>query len=215
MRGFRSAAIRAEPDSQLFRNPPTIPREITDLEYIQLYRVGASLHELCYCCEMVQDASNKTSGGSTSTRFYLNGVYNYISSLFLIDTSKSSHKKLPMGGKVIRVLYPLGLTYLLDPIKSILDVPFGDMTFGQAILINRHSDLVHGDFSPERVEHLVSQTRMRDPRQQELFAHNIWRIFHRVIILFLKVTTLWASSGKDGGAVILRYMKAKNITLRL
>lgn len=214
MRGFRSAAISVQPNSQLFSTPPRLSSEINDIEFIQLNRVGMSLHELCYCYEMVQDASNKTSGGSTPTRFYLNGVYNYISSLFLIDRSKPSHKNLPMGGRVILVLHPLDLTELLDPIKNLLDVPFGDTTLGQAILNNRHIDLVHGDFSPKQVEYLINQTRMRDPRQQELFAQLIWRLFHRLIVLYLKVMSLCSSSGKDMGVVMLRYMKTKKIPIR-
>jgi hypothetical protein len=214
MRGLRSVASRAPYDSQLFSNPPTLPREITDLEFIQLDRVGMSLHELCYCCEMVQNSSDKTSGGSTPTRFYLNGIYNYTSSLFLIDTSKPSHKGLPMGGKVILVLYPLGLAEILEPIQSILNEPFGEITFGEAILKNRHSDLVHGDFSPKRVEYLIDQTHMRDPKQQELFTQLIWRFFHRLIVLYLKITSLLASSDKEIGVTMLRYLQAKNIPIR-
>jgi hypothetical protein len=212
MRGIRSYASRAEFDSKLFSSPPSLPRDISDLEFIQLYRVGSSVHELCYCCEMVQDASAKTSGGSTPTLFYLNGIYNYISSLFLIDTSKPSHKNLPMGGKVILVFHPLEIAEILDSIKEILDEPFGEITFGEAVLKNRHSDLVHGDFSPKRVEYLISLTNMRDPKQRELFTHFIWRFFHRLIVLNLKISSLIASSGKNIGVVMLRYMKENNIS---
>lgn len=214
MRGLRAIASRAESESKLFSNSPSLPREITDLEFIQLYRVGMSLHELCYCCEMVQDSADKTSGGSTPTRFYLNGIYSYISSLFLIDTSKPSHNGLPMGGKVIRVLYPIGVAEILAPIQKILNEPFGEITFGKAILNNRHSDLVHGDFSPECVEYLIDQTHMRDPNQPELFAQLIWRFFHKLIILYLNVTALLASSRKNADITFLRYLRAKGIPIK-
>jgi hypothetical protein len=213
MRSLRAIASKAKSNSRLFFNPPKLSRKISDLEFIQLYRVGMALHELCYCIEMVQYSSEIVSSGSTPTRFYLNGVYNYISSLFLIDTGKPSHKNLPMGGKVIRVLYSLNVAEILDPIQSILNETFGEITFGQAILNYRHSDLVHGDFSPACVEYLIGQTQMRNPNQQELLAQLIWRFFHRAIILYLKVIALLSSSGKDAETTFLRYLREKGISI--
>lgn len=210
MRYLRKLASSAQLDTLLFNRPPSLPRELTDIEFIQLVRIEMAVHELCYCCEMVQNATDITSGGSTPTRFYLNGVYYYTSSLFLVDTSKPTHKDLPMGGTVIRALFPMGLAEILDPIKSILEEPFGAYTFGQTILNLRHSDLVHGDFSPERVEYILSQTQFRDPKQQEQFAHLIWRLFHRLIILDLKLMSLIASTGKNFDAVMLHYLQAKH-----
>jgi len=133
-------------------------------------------------------------------------MYHYTSSLFLVDTSKKSHKDLPMGGTVIRALSPMGLGALLDPVKVIFERPLGDISLGETILNLRHSDLVHGDFSPERVEYLVRQTQLRDPRQQEELAHLIWLLFHRIIVLNLQILSLIASSGKDLGAITARYV---------
>lgn len=209
MRGIRLLVSRTQLDSILFTVPPKLPRELTDIEYLQLLRIDMAVHELCYSCEMVQNSAEVTGGGSASTRFYLNGIYHYTSSMFLVDTSKFTHKDLPMGGTVIRALYPIGLTSILDPLKNILEEPFGEITFGQAILNLRHSDLVHGDFSPERVEHLINQTQMRNPIQQEQFGHLIWRLYHRLIILHLELFSLLNSSGKDAGIVMLRYVRAK------
>jgi len=212
MRGLRSIASRAQPDALLFQYPPKLPRELTDIEFLQLARIDISVHELCYCCEMVQTAADMTWGGSSPTRFYLNGVYHYVSSLFLVDTSKPNHKGLPMGGTVIRALFPIGLAEILEPIRDILNQPLGEITFGQTILNLRHSDLVHGDFSPERVEYLIRQTQIRDPKQQEQFAHLIWLLFHRLIILHLKLMALIAASGKDIGAVTIRYLQGASRT---
>jgi hypothetical protein len=207
MRGIRVFAARAVPTDVCFLEPPKLPRPLSDIEYLQLVRIEMTVHELCYCCEMLQDAANKTSGGSSPTRFYLNGFYHYASSLFLVDTSKKTHKDLPMGGTVIRALSPMGLGVLLDPVKAIFDRPIGDISFGEVILNLRHSDLVHGDFSPERVEYLVRQTQLRDPRQQEEFAHLIWLLFHRIIVLDLQLLTLIASSGKDLGTITALYLR--------
>jgi hypothetical protein len=112
-----------------------------------------------------------------------------------------------MGGTVIRALFPMGLAEILEPIRDILNQPLGETTFGQTILNLRHSDLVHGDFSPERVEYLIRQTQIRDPKQQEQFAHLIWLLFHRLVILHLKLMALIAASGKDIGAVTIRYLQ--------
>lgn len=207
MRGIRVFAARAKPTDVCFLEPPKLPRDLSDIEFLQLVRIEMTTHELCYCFEMLQDAANKVGGGSSGTRFYLNGMYHYTSSLFLVDTSKKTHKDLPMGGTVIRALFPMGLGALLDPVKDIFDRPLGDISLGETILNLRHSDLVHGDFSPERVEYLVRQTQLRDPRQQEEFAHLIWLLFHKIIVLNLQFLSLIASSGKDLGAITARYVK--------
>src|SRR4030067_1313570 len=123
MRSLRSIASRAQPDDLLFRDPPKLPRDLTDIEFLQLARIDATVHELCYCCEMVQTATDMTWGGSAPTRFYLNGIYHYVCSLFLVDTSKPTHKGLPMGGTVIRALFPMGLAEILEPIRDILNQP--------------------------------------------------------------------------------------------
>jgi len=206
MRGLRAIASRAQPGDLLFHNPPKLARDLTDMEFLQLARIDVSVHELCYCCEMIQTAANVTWEGSSPVRFYLNGLYHYVSSLFLVDTSKPTHKGLPMGGTVIRAVFPMGLADILEPIKTILDEPLGEITFGETILNLRHSDLVHGDFSPERIEYLIKQTQIRDPNQQERFAHLIWLLFHRLVMLHLKLMALIAADGKDIGAVTLRYL---------
>jgi hypothetical protein len=208
MRGFRTVASRATLGTIAFKDPPSLSNTITDLEYLQLMRVQWGVHELCYAFEMVETSAKFTSEGSTSTRFYLNSIYHYVSSLFLVDTSKPSHKGLPMGGTVIRSLHPLGISELLDPIKGVLEEPFGETTFGDAIVNLRHSDLVHGDFSPARVEYLVRQTSMRNPMQQERFARLMWRLFHRLIVLHLKLLALLSSSGKTPASAMIGYLRS-------
>ena len=203
---FRKFINASQPNERLFSKPPFLPRDIADTEFIQLVRVDMAVHELCYCCEMVQASAEETSGGSTPTRFYLNGIYNYISSLFLIDRSKPTHKNLPMGGTVIRALFPLGLDHLLIPIKTILDEPFGEISFGKTILTLRHGDLVHGDFTITRSENLIKQTQFRSPLQQEKFAHLVWRFLHRLFLLHLNLLALISASGKDFGEVASNYL---------
>lgn len=205
---FRAIASRVKSGDLLFRDPPKLARKLTDIEFLQLARIDVSVVELCYCCEMIQKATDDGWGGSPRVRFYLNGLYHYASSLFLVDTSKPTHKGLPMGGTVIRALHPIGLAGLLDPIKAVFNEHLGDTTIGQTILNLRHSDLVHGDFSPERIEFLVNQSQIRDPKQHEWFAHLIWVFFHRLLIFHIKLLALIASDGKDITAVTIRYLEA-------
>lgn len=209
MRGIRAVASGAQPADKVFENNPRLPRKLSDMEIFQLYSIERATHELCYCCEMIQSSTEITWGGSTSTRFYLNAFYHYTSSMFLVDTSKPTHKDLPMGGKVIRALHPIGLAHLLTPIKEILDLSFGDISFGQAILNLRHSDLVHGDFSPERIEYLIRQTNMRNANQQQRFAQLIWKLFHRLLILNLNLLSLVGDIDEDMNNVVIRYLQSK------
>ncbi len=209
MRIIRSMAARAQPTDPLFRDPPKLPRPLTDVELLQLLGISGAVHELCYCCEMVQQASEITWGGSAPVRFYLNSIYHYTSSMFLVDTSKPTHKDLPMGGTVIRALHPMGLADLIKPVKEVLDEPFGNITFGQTILDFRHSHLVHGDFSPERIEYLVRDTHARNPMQMEEFARLVWKLFHRLMILNLQLLSLLAPSQGELGAAVIRYLSSK------
>lgn len=116
MRTIRSIASRAQPTDKVFENPPRAPREFTDKELIQLLLISRAIHELCYCCESIQEVTEITWGGSTPTGFYLDSMYHMVSSLFLIDTSKPTHKNLPMGGTAIRALHPMGMGNMLEPI---------------------------------------------------------------------------------------------------
>lgn len=209
MKGIRAMAARAQPDDLLFSAPPTLPRKLSDAELLQLLAMSCAVQELCYGCEMVQNASEATWGGSTPVRFYLNSIYHYTSSMFLVDTSKPTHKDLLMGGTVVRALHPLGLSHLLAPLKSVLDEPLGQTTFGDTILSLRHSYLVHGDFSPERLEYLISQTAARNPKQMELFRQLVWKLFHRLMIVNLQVLALLASAEGEPASAVSRYLASK------
>jgi len=206
MKELRTRAARSDYHDICFQNPPKFPHNISDFEFLQLVRIEMTIHELCYCCEMIDKSASITSGGSSSTRFYLNGFYHYTSSLFLVDMSKKTHRGLPMGGTVIRALNPMGLSELLNPIKNIFDMAQGDTTFGNTILNIRHSDLVHGDFSFKRVEYLINQSKVRDSNQHELFNHHIWLLFHNLIVLHLQLNSLVSSSGKDFEKVVYHYV---------
>jgi hypothetical protein len=206
---LRSLAANAGFGWKLFASPPSLQRKLQNIEVLQLFAIERALHELCYACEMVEASSAKTWGGSTPTRFYLNSIYHYVSSLFLIDTSSPKQKGLPMGGTVVRALHPMGLARFLAPVQIVLNKPFGkDTSFGGAILRLRHSYLVHGNFSPRNIEYLVAQTEIREPAQKQKFVLLVWELFHEVIMLRLNLIGLLTDSDIQIEKVMLTYLES-------
>lgn len=204
---LRRLASQAEIGWKLFLNPQLPTHTLSDKEIIQLIGVERALHELCYCCERIEEASVITWGGSSPTRFYLNSIYHYVSSMFLVDRSKKTHKNLPMGGTVIRAFTPIGLSNLLKPIDKVLKEPLGkDINFGDAVLLLRHSHLVHGDFSPERFEYLVAQTEMRDRKQQQRLAALVWDLFYQLLLLDLRLVSLFTAINVNITEILIRYL---------
>lgn len=206
---LRSIASQADSGWILTSNPPAVPAPLQDIQVIQLVGIISALHELCYGFEMVDASSAIGWGGSGSTRFYLNSIYHYVSSLFLLDRSEPSHKGMPMGGTVIMALHPMGVSYVLDPVREVLDRSFGSkLTFGDTILRLRHSYLVHGTFSPTKIEYLVAQTEMRSLAQQLEFSNLAWDLFHQIMILRLRLVALLTATGIEVHQVVVRYMLA-------
>ena len=138
--------------------------------------------------ERIEEASFFTFENSAPVRFYINGIFHYISTLFLLDYKRNRKNKLPHPGTVIKVLHPLGLTQLLEPIYQVLDRPFGeDFSYGQTILENRNKQFVHGSFSPENIQDLVDDSRIFDGTQRERFIQNHWDLYDRLILLRLRL----------------------------
>lgn len=182
-------------------------KPLSDIEILQLIGIERALHELCYAFEMVEISAEEGWGGSSRTRFYLNSIYHYVSSLFLIDTSRKSHRDLPMGGTIVRALHPLAIDRILTPVKAVLQMRFGtNISFGDAILRQRHSYLVHGTFSPGNVEYLVSETRMRDLTQQLLFRDYFWDLFYQIVLLRLRILAIFSNIQINLDDVIIRYL---------
>lgn len=206
---LRSMAAGAVLGWRIFSERQSLPRPIGDTEVLQLITLERALHELCYACESVEFSSALGWGGSTSTRFYLNGIYHYVSSMFLLDTSSPRQKDLPSGGTVIRALYPLELGHLVDPVIQVLSQPLSpQITFGETILRLRHSYLVHGDFSPRRLEYLIAQSEIRIPDQAERFASLIWDLFYEIILLRLRIISLFTHEHIDVDRAIERYLSS-------
>jgi hypothetical protein len=206
---LRGAAARADIGWRLFSSAPVLPRPLSDVQILQLVSLERALHELCYACESVELSAASSWGGSTSTRFYLNSIYHYVSSMFLVDTSSPRQKSLPSGGTAIRALHTMGLDYLLNPMIDLLAQPLtSQISFGETILRLRHSYLVHGDFSPRRIEYLIAQSEMRNPEQIERFGALVWDLFYEIIILRLHILSLFTYHGINVEPALNRYLSS-------
>lgn len=209
LKQLREMASRAPLGWPLFANPLMPSKTLNDNEILQLIGLEMSLHELGYCCDKLEWAASITSGFSSPSRFYLNGIYYYVTSLFIVDKHKPNHLGLPMGGAVIRVLHPLGLSSLLTPIDTILTRSFSKgNTLRDIIQKRRNKQLVHGDFSPENLEALVVDTEMRDANQQERLASSIWDLFYEILFLDLRIIAILTRLNPDIPAIIVRYVAA-------
>ena len=208
---LRFMASGADVGWRLFGSPLMPDGSPSDIEVLQLVGIERALHEMSYAFEMVEKSAEEGWGGSSKTRFYLNSLYHYISSLFLIDTSKKTHRGLPMGGTIIRALHPLRLSKILEPVNVVLKRTFGEkFTFGEAILMQRHSFLVHGTFSPENVECLVSDTQMRDLSQQLVFREHMWDLFYHVVLLRLRVLSVLTKLNIKFDEIASRYSSSSS-----
>ncbi len=189
IRGF---AARADSGNRYFRNIQNPSHQLTDDEVIQLISLERSLHEICFGFERLEEISHSSHGNSTPIRFFINSIYNYLSSMFLIDKDKPSHKGLEAGGSIILVLHPLGLQNLLIPIYSIFNKELvKGFSLGDLVLKIRHSFIVHGKFSPNSIEYVVQQTNLRNPKQQILTTTLLWDVFYQLLLLRLQILSIF------------------------
>lgn len=202
---IRSLARDAEIGWRLFASPPQPSHSPSDEEVIQTHTLIATLHSFCYGAERLDEASFFTGPASTPVRFYINSIYHYIAALYLLDKGN-----LPMGGTVFKVLQPMGLSSLLDPIRNVLDQPMeGDLSFGKTVKAIRNKFLVHGTFSPDDISTVVKKTQLHDMTQLLHLTQLIWDLFNHSFILKLKLIAILTSLGLDleefGKRVLAKY----------
>jgi hypothetical protein len=188
---IRKYARDADIGWPIFLVPIKLEVDLSDNQVLQLMGLSGTLLELNYCFERIEEATLFTFPNSAPVRFYVNGLFHYISALFLIDRMDKRHKHLPYPGTVINVLHPIGLSRLLDPVYVVLDRPFGQETsYGGTILKNRNKQFVHGTFSPENIQGLVKDTNIFDEPQKARFMQNHWDLLDRLIVLRLQVISI-------------------------
>jgi hypothetical protein len=188
---IRSLARQAEIGWKVFAAPPNAPRPLSEDEQIRLVTIIATLHAFCYGVERLDEASFVTGPGSTPVRFYINSLYHYIAALYLLEKGGD-----PIGGMVFKTLAPMGLSDLLNQVKTVLDKPMeGGISFGETIRKIRNGFLVHGSFSPDDVATIVKMTQLRDMTQVIHLTNLIWELFNQSFILKLKLIALLTASG--------------------
>ena len=194
---LRSVAANYKIGSLLFLQHVYPDCKLSDNEIAQLLFLERTLHEFCYCCDRLAEVTDATFSGSTPSRFYLNGIYYYASTLFLLDSLNNMNKGLTMGGTIIVVLHPLGLEKLLEPIQKILSRPLGGQwTFGEVVRRLRNKFLVHGDFSIEQLETMIRETEVRKMTNLVRFHDCTWDLFHQVILLDLRINSILSHIGE-------------------
>ena len=94
-------------------------------------------------------------------------------------------------GTVIKVLQPMGLEDLLNPVYQVFDRSFGKgLTYGDTLLKIRNKQFVHGSFSPENIRETVKDSNIFNETQRITFIQNHWDILDRLIILRLQLISI-------------------------
>ena len=175
----------------IYKEPIKVEAALSDNQIWQLLGLMGTLLELNYCFERIEEVTLFTFVNSAPVRFYVNGIFHYITTLFLLDLKQNRHMKLPYPGTVVKVLDPLGLSQLLDPIYKVLNRSFGrETSYGGTILKNRNKQFVHGSFSPENIQDLVEDTNIFDEHQKVRFMQNHWDLYNRLIVLRLQIISI-------------------------
>lgn len=110
--------------------------ELNEKEQEKLQLILFSLQEFSYGFERTDEIAPIVGDGAAPLRFYMNSLYQYCASYFLI----AGHDKL---GDVVT---SLGSGDLLTEIEEILNKKLGDTSFGEIIRIYRNKILTHPSY---------------------------------------------------------------------
>ena len=175
----------------IFEKPILPESNLDEIQIMQFLGIIGTLLELNYCFERVEESVFFTFENSAPVRFYVNGIFHYLTALFLLDTKKNRRKKLPSPGTIVKVLHPIGLSELLDPIYQVFDRPFGEeKTYGETVLSIRNRHFVHGSFSPGNIRSLVKDSNIFNQGQRVEFLQNHWDLSDKLIVLRLQLISI-------------------------
>ncbi len=188
---LRSFSRRADIGWKIFEKPIAPELHLTEMQIWQLLAIEGTLMEFNYSFERVEEASMFTFESSAPVRFYVNGIFHYLTTLFLLDTKNNEKKGFLRPGTLIKVLQPIGLDDLLDPVYQVFDRPFGEeLTYGQTVLSIRNKQFVHGSFSSENIQKTVADSRIFDLKQKMKFLQCHWDVYDKLIILRLQLLSI-------------------------
>ena len=188
---IRHYARSADIGWRVFEQQIELPKKLTEENIWQLIGIMGALFDLNYCFERIEEARIFTFENSAPVRFYWNGIFHYITALFLLDKIDNLKMGLPHAGTVIKVLHPIGLGTLLDPLYQVFDRSFGvTKSYGDTILRNRNRQFVHGSFSPKNVRSLVKDTNIFDESQRLRFMQFHKDLYDRLIVFRLQIISI-------------------------
>lgn len=191
LKRIRDYSRGADVGWKAFENPIMPDVQLSDIQVWQLVAIVGTLMELNYCFERVEEASLFTFENSAPVRYYVNGIFHYLSTLFLLDIKENTKKGYRHPGTLIKVFQPLGLDAILEPIFRIFDRPFGEeISYGGTILAVRNKGFVHGTFSPENIKRIVKDSHIFSASQRILFIQNHWDLFDQLVILRLRCISI-------------------------
>lgn len=198
LKQIRRFSLRAGTGWKIFETPIRGNITLSKIQIAQLIGVIGAITELCFCFDSIEEASLLTHENSAPVRFYVNGIFHYVTAMFLLDYEESKKKGLPRPGTLIKVLYPLDFGDLLDPIYKVLNRPFGKKySYGQTMLKLRNRHFVHGSFSPENIKELVLDSSIFEKGQQDLLVNYHRDLYNRFVILRLQIISILNNSGVD------------------
>jgi hypothetical protein len=179
----------------VFEVPPKPTIQITPEHFFAIAALTSTLRQFCYGVERVDVVAALTFETSTPVRFYVTSIYNYIATLYLLD-----REDLPMGGIAFKILQPVGLDYLLNPICSVLNSPVSEeISLGETIRRARNKTMIHGTFDTKSIADditpLVKQTGIHESRQKDLLAELIWKLYEESFMLMLNLIAALTASG--------------------
>jgi hypothetical protein len=188
IRGF---AREADIGWQIFEKATAPNITLDEVQVWQIIAIVGTLVELNYCFERIEEASIFTFENSAPVRFYINGIFHYLATLFLLDAKDNQKKGFSYPGTLVKALQPIGLDDLLKSIYLVLNRPFGEeMTYGETVLAVRNKGFVHGSFSPENIQKTVKDSHIFNEIQRIRFVQNHWDLFDQLVILRLKLISI-------------------------
>lgn len=198
LNAIREFAKKAEYGWKCFNEPIQPNCQLSEKQTWQLITLAGTLQELLFCFEKVEEEAFFNFAHSTPVRFFVNGIFHYVSAMFLLDWKRNRSKRLPHPGTVIKVLNPIGLGDLLDPIYEILDRKFGqEFSYGETIRNNRNRHFVHGSFSPENIQGLVKDSNIFSESQKIRFMQSHWDLYDRLLFFNLQIISLVTTQKVD------------------
>lgn len=110
--------------------------------------------------------------GSPAKAFFMNSIYNYIATFFLLDADRK-----PPGGSIYPALQRHGLTHLIDPVRLVLNQSLGRTTFGEVIRVFRNEAFVHPDYRDSDLNRSYVDVDMLEPANQSRFQELLVNLY--------------------------------------